>query len=335
MIFTDIFHIDEAFREYISRRLLVRMEIPIRDCRIEVPMGGHKTCLRIVKGSDGRGYVVRAYGRSGLAMARQLFAADDLFEKHNIPAPRIVDYAEKFSRKGVTFIAEEYLQGRSWHEMTPTPELARALGNLLARLHAVTSDHWGPITRGKSPMGAFSASQLSRMRNRIHRVKKFAPDTVSSDEFRAVREWFRSFRMPLDSINCFQLVHDKINPGNVYAGAPDLSRLYLLDFATLIWGCGAKDVIQAEQDLLGGDANLRGIFREAYFGILGGEARREFERVRLFYRAYYHLSRSAVNVRRDQVHKERNLDFSTDFYNTFTRHWQTLWSIVQGAGEPD
>ena len=327
----DLFHIDDAFRDYITNRLLPLVEIPVSSCRVEIPLMGRKSCIRLVRGEGGKGYIVRAFRGRDLSMAYQLYRADDILEKNRIPAPRLVDFAEKYSRKGVTFIAEEYLSGEIWANLEMTDIPARNLGTILAKLHSVTSELWGSIDEGKRKREGFGRSQFRRVRHRLHRVRKFSPDTVTPAEFRAVREWFRGFFPRLDAISSFQLVHDKLNGGNILLSPGQ--DLFFLDFATLQYGYRGKDIAQAEILLLNKDKELVRAFREDYFSRFPEPVKEEYDNFSRFYRAYQHLSRSASNIRRDYESRTRNHQFKTDYYNRFLNHWRALWSIVEGTDD--
>ena len=328
----DLFHIDEAFRDYITNRLLSRLGLTIGDCTMEVPLSGKKSCIRLVKHREGKGYAVRAFPKQRTREAFYLYSADDLLDRNKIPAPRLVDYAENYSTQGVTFVAEEYLEGKNWGDLEVTEDLARRLGSLLSRLHSVASDQWGPITPEESSRGTFGASQFRRVKHRLYRVKKFAPDTLSASEFRAVREWFRALMPSLDGIRSFQLIHDKINRGNVYCH-PGKNELFFLDFATLQYGCRGKDLAQAECDLLENKKDLIKIFMEEYFSHFSRETREQYERLATFYHAYYHLSRSAVNLRRDHVNRTQRHIFKSNHYDQFLTHWRTLWTFIEGVSD--
>ncbi len=326
-MFLDTLHIDDAFRDYICKRLLPHLGYTPQDCTIVVPLSGMKSCIRLVKMPSGKGYAVRAFARGEMKAAHQLYFADGILEKNKIPAPRLVDFAERYSRRGVTFVAEEYLNGKNWGEITSTPGHACSLGALIARLHRVEANHWGTIEPHKKQWGTFGASQLRRVRHRLHRVKKFAPDTVSRTELRAVREWFRAFRPRLDSITSFQLIHDKLNKGNILYSS-EKGNLFLLDFATLRYGYRAKDTVKAELDLLGNDATLIEAFRDEYFGFFPPGVREEYEKLSIFYYAYHHLSKSALNLKRDYESRTLRYNFKTGFYDNFLHHWRALWDII-------
>jgi aminoglycoside phosphotransferase (APT) family kinase protein len=328
-MFVDLFHIDDAFRCYITRRLFPQLSCTASDCSIECPMVGEKTCIRLVRGLPENDFIIRAYPKSARREAYQLFLADDLLRKNNIPAPRLVDYAENFSPKGVTFITEECLVGEIWGVVKPDEHLARLLGELLARLHSVKSDYWGPLIRSEASHGSYGASQLKKVNNRLHGANKFAPDKVGRKETRAVKTWFVSFKYLLDGIRNFNLIHHKINWGNILYSSSQ-SRLYFVDFATLCYGFRGKDLARAELELLLGNKDLIRVFLDDYFSHFSPEVREEYDKLSTFYRAYYHLSRSAVYLRRAHNEHMEKHDVKTNYLNQFLNHWQTLRAIITG-----
>jgi aminoglycoside phosphotransferase (APT) family kinase protein len=326
----DIYHIDDAFKDYILNSLLPRLDVKAGGCSVNVPLTGKKSSIRLVKTGENKGYAVRAFPKSSIKEARHLIEVDSIFEKYEVPAPRIVDFAEYYSSKGVTFIAEEYLSGSIWENLKITEKHAKAFGHILAKLHSLKREYWGGIEAQKKPMGTFGSSQLKRVGHRLHRVKKFDPDTVKSEEFHAIKEWFRSLRPMLDSLQEFHLIHDKINSGNIIYSEAD-SQMYFLDFATLQYGYRAKDMIPSEQDLLGGKKDLIDIFQKEYFSHFPEKCKEEYKKLSLFFKAYYHLSRSAVNIRRDYESRTKKHKFKLNFYDNFLHHWKSLWSMIEGG----
>ena len=325
----DINHIDDAFRHYIENRLIPRLERPLSGYRLEVPLSGKKSCLRILKGENGRGYVIRAFSRRNRKEARHLLNVDEILEKNNIPTPRIIDFAEDFSSRKVTFVTEEYLDGKIWSELKITPEKAKNLGDILARLHSVENSSWGKLNNPANPGGSFGKNQIKRVRHRIYRIRKFSPNTVSGAELKAVRDWFRAFRVRLDNTPKFQLIHDKLNGGNVLYSSLKFG-LFLLDFATLHYGYRGKDIVQSELGLLKNDPDLIEAFHREYFSAFSADVKKEYNKLRIFYRAYFHLSRSAVNLRRDHDSRTRKHEFKTNYYDRFVTNWRALWEIIEG-----
>ena len=328
-MFIDLFHIDDAFRRYITRRLFRQLSCTASDCVIECPMVGEKTCIRLVRGLPENDFIIRAYPKSTKREAYQHFLADDIFRKNNIPAPRLVDYAENFSSKGVTFITEECITGEIWGVVKPDEHLARLLGELLARLHSVKSDYWGPLIRSETSHGSYGASQLKKVNNRLHGANKFATDKVGKKEIRALKTWFVSFKYLFNGIRNFNLIHHKINPGNILYSSSQ-SRLYFIDFATLCYGFRGKDLARAELELLLGNKELIRVFLDEYFSHFSPEVREEYDKLAPFYRAYYHLSRIAVNLRRANNELMEKCDMRTSHLNQFLIHWQTLQAIITG-----
>jgi len=144
---------------------------------------------------------------------------------------------------------------------------------------------------------------------------------------RAVYEWFKAFLPRLNEIKTYQLIHDKLNGGNVFCSV-DRNKLFLLDFATLQYGYRAKDVTKAELDLLSSDSVLVRAFYDEYFSHFSGAVREEFEKLAIFYRVYYHLTRSALNLRRDYKSRTFRYNFKTSYYENFLHHWRVLYDLI-------
>ena len=322
----DISSIDDAFRDYILNRLLPQIGLKTSECTMEIPLMGLKSCIRFLKGPEGRGYAVRALGKRQIKEAHQLKAASDLLERHRIPSPRLIDFAEKYSSRGVTFVTEEYLNTINWEHLEPTAALSRGVGKLLARLHKAESDHWGSIIAPSR--GSFGSSQFQWVKNRVHGIRKFPKSRISRSEFRRVLDWFEKYQSRLDGLRRFQLIHNKINRGNVLY-SPESGELFLVDFATLQYGYRGKDLTRTEYALLKNDKNLIREFHDEYFTCFPPGTREEFERLSPFYQAYHHLSTSATNIRRDHAICSRNLSSHPNLYNISLHHWKILLQIIE------
>ncbi|HOE62679.1 MAG TPA: aminoglycoside phosphotransferase family protein [Candidatus Sumerlaeota bacterium] len=327
-MFTDIFHIDNAFRNYITRRLFPLLGCSAGDCAIEVPVSGTKTCIRLVRSKNGRCFIIRAYAKSDKSSAQQLFLADNILQKHGIPSPKVVDYIALYSDKGVSFLTEEYIAGQIWREIAPDETLARRLAVLLARLHSIGSDGWGAL-RAPTRRGKYGSYRFKKVRHRLHGIGKFINDAgISRMEFRAACQWFKSYDCILDNLSSYQLVHDKLNSGNVIC-SPKLDTVYLLDFATLHYGYRGKDIAQAELELLNEDPALGKIFLDEYFRHFPPETAEEYEAIAPFCRGYYHLARCSTYLRRDHKSHAGKNAFKKDFVKRFRHHWQALSDIMQ------
>lgn len=320
----DPFQIDDAFRKYIKARLLPRLGLSIIECTLEMPLIGRKSCLRILKSRSGEGYVIRAFPANQQAKIEQIRCAFELLNRHGIPAPALVDHAERFSQD-ITFLTEAYLEGTLWRDQPLTEELARKLAGLLAQLHRVQSDGWGSITRRNRPRGSFGRRQFKRVQTRLERIRRFSPNANRAD-FRALAAWFRTFQEALDARDRFDLTHEDIRPGNILYH--EGGEVRLLDFATLRFGCRVKDLVDAECSLLRNQRERIEAFREVYFASFPDTVRAQFESVRDFYRGFYYLSRSDSIMR---YYLKRKGGFPQAFHEEFRQHWNAVWTVMEGG----
>ncbi|MBN1902117.1 phosphotransferase [Candidatus Sumerlaeota bacterium] len=327
-MFVDIIHIEEAFKDYILNRLFPRFHLTLRECRVEVPLIGRKSCIRFLRTSSGDGYAIRAFLRSRLNEAKLLFSSQRFLEEKGLPVPHIVDLAEKYSSKGVSFLTEEYLPGESWETLERSPEAAGKLGGLLAQLHLLESDSWGAFGAKSANGKGFGDSQFGLVKNRLYRIGKFLKNDIPSSEFSEIRNWFRGFTKPLNSFITFQLIHNKINRGNVIF-SQDKNSMFLLDFSTLQYGYRGKDIVQAERALLKNDDQLVDEFQKEYFRHFPDETKKMYDVFSPFYHAYYHLSKCAANIRRNFMMRSNKNDETDLLHRKFLSHWNALLSLVR------
>jgi aminoglycoside phosphotransferase (APT) family kinase protein len=153
-------------------------------------------------------------------------------------------------------------------------------------------------------------------------------EDIPSSEFTEVKDWFCSHITPMNRMEGFQLIHNKINRGNVI-WCPDRDAMFLLDFATLQYGYRGKDIVQAEWAILKNKPELVSEFQDEYFSHFPGEAREQYGRLSPFYHAYYHLSKCAVSLRRNFEKKARQNAENKVLYKKFLSHWNTLLSLVR------
>lgn len=324
----DLYRVDNAFRDYILKRLLPQLKSDASSCNVIVPLYGRKSCLRLIKGMPDDEYAVRIFLTKDKKSIRQLYRAYDLLKKNDIPSPRLVDYAMDFASSGFTFLTEDFLRGKAWYEITPDENVSELLGELLAKLHSVESDQCGALSERRLFCRNFRRSQFRRVKHRIHRIKKYLPAGIKRYEIRQVKDWFGKSLARLDEIKKYQLVHDKLNRGNLLYNQKE-RKLYLLDFATLGFCCRAKDLVQAEIDLLNNEKNLIRVFHEIYFSHFSPEIKEKYLYVRPFYHAYFHLSKSASSLRRDYNNRKQEIPYKLSFYHDFSDNWQNLQGVMK------
>jgi thiamine kinase-like enzyme len=318
------FHLELSFKNYVVKRLAPREGFNPERCKVSVPLAGVKSFVRLLELQEGRGLVVRAFPRSHEAQARKIYLADDLLEKHDVPAPRLVDYSDDRAHGKTIFLAEQYISGKIIAELELTEALVQRLADLLSTLHGIRLSKWGDIARPKTK--GYGAAQLRKVAHRLHNLRRRSLAPLDSKIMRAIRKWFAAWASELDLLEVFDLIHDKLNPGNLVVS--DDGNVYLLDFATLQYGFKAKDLAQLYAEVLRDDQQARERFDSHYLMQLREPERDMLRRLYPFYHAYYHLSECAINAKRNYESKMRNMDLQSSFHKKFLHHWRELQEII-------
>jgi thiamine kinase-like enzyme len=318
------FDLELSFKNYVVKRLAPREEFNLDHCKLSVPLAGVKTFVRLLELQDGRGFIIRAFPRSKRALAHKLYLADDLLEKHNLAAPRLIDYATDFAHGKIIFLAEQYIAGRIIGEIALTDVLVRRLAELLCSLHSIKLSRWGDIARPK-PKG-YGAAQLRKIAHRFHGVRRNSLAPPDRKIVRRIRAWFSAWADELNALELFDLIHDKLNPGNLIVSAD--GKIFLVDFATVQYGFKAKDLAQLYAEVLRDDPQTQQSFESYYLPHQREPDREMFHRLYPFFHAYYHLGECATNAKRDYKSKMRKVELQSSFHKKFLHHWHELQEIV-------
>jgi thiamine kinase-like enzyme len=318
------FDLDIRFKNYVVKRLAKLEKFDLQDCKLSVPLSGVKSFVRLLELPNGQGLIIRAFPRANRKQAYKLYLADDLLEKHDVPAPRLVDYSYKFANGKFTFIAEQYIEGKIIGESEINEALIQNLAKLLRTLHGIKSNKWGDIANTKPRR--YSNAQLKKVKNRLSGIRRHSLSPIDSKILKKVKNWFAEWKTEIESIEIFDLIHDKLNPGNFMV--TNDNKVFLLDFATLQYGYKAKDLAQLYAEVLVDSQEYRKIFEAYYFEGMSATEKQTFQRLYPFYHAYYHLSECAINLKRDREYKTRKMDLRASFHKKFIKNWNELQNIV-------
>lgn len=321
----NIFLLDQYIKDYLVNVLLPREEVDFAQCKVYIPLFGLKSLIRLVEFPDGRGIALRLFPRRQRSLAHKLYLADDLLEKHNIAAPRIIDYEPSFSRAHLAVIAEEYIVGDHINQISLTDDMIQRIAQLVAALHRIKSPAWGDIE--KPGRGRFAQALMRKVAHRLRGIRKHSLATLDRRYLKSVRKWFLRWQSAFAYFPLYDLIHDKLHQGNLIFSA-DRQNVFLLDFATLQFGYKAKDLAQLYAEILSDDRSLIQKFEHYYFASLKEHELAELRELYPFFHAYYHLSQCAINLKRHYKRKYKDLSFKSSFYNEFLFHWQELQDII-------
>ncbi len=172
----NIFLIDQYIKDYLLNVLLPREEVDFAQCKVCIPLFGVKSFIRLVEFPGGRGIVLRLFPRRQRSLAHKLYLADDLLEKHNIAAPRIIDYEPSFSRAHFAVIAEEYIVGDHVNQISLTDDMIQRIAQLVAALHRIKSPAWGDIK--KPGRGRFAQALMRKVAHRLRGIRRHSLATL-------------------------------------------------------------------------------------------------------------------------------------------------------------
>lgn len=319
---------DIALKRYVERILVPKLDLRAVGYRIVIPHTGVKSCVRRLEFANDLRIVVRCYTQTEKKNLRPRLLADEIFEKHQLPAPRIIDYREQNERPRFIFIAEEEAPGRHLIKGPFPRELIAPLAQCLAAFHAVRAPLHGPL--GKPIGGPFFDAFSRRVKNRLSTLRRYSSKSFEKPLLKPARRWFSRWRDNFAPISIFDLVHGSLNPGNLVWDDAQ-KRFFLIDFATINFGCKAKDVVQAEHELFSGDdaPAIQKEFRETYIGLLPRVERQQFESVEPFFHAYFHLGQCAISLRRESKKRRLQRNLSGGEYTKFIAHWRILLSFFE------
>jgi len=316
--------LESSLREYVREQLLEPRGLGVAEFRLIEPETGVKTFVRLVEIPGQAGYALRVYPRWERWRAVRRLHVEKLLRQNDLPAPRLANWRLGTIWRGPSIVVEELLRGRHVAPGEWTPPRAEQFAETLLRFHAVSSPRHGPVEKPAS--GAFFDSLWSKVRHRFRGVRRRAGQRVTRRALIETARWFRSWRERFAGMDRFDLIHDKLNSGNVMWMDAE-ARFALLDFETLQYGCRVKDWAQAEHDVLSEDEAAVQAFRAATVAGLPAPAREFCERVTPFFHAYYHLSEAATALKRSR--RSTRLAVVDGNLIRLDRHWAEMERIVR------
>jgi len=208
------------------------------------------------------------------------------------PVPRLV-FADLSPitrmRLGWFVLVEERVEGGSFYEGGRTDARLRAAARALAQLHSVTRPRWGPLLPGLGRRSGYFRDIHARLTRRLD-------DLVGEMEgFEAIgrpeiREWLGAQVASGEQAGGYSLSHLRVTQTNIMFPSDD--EAVLIDLLTARYAHFAIDLERAVQRWCGLETARREIFLETYFGAFTAVTREQWEAVRPYHRASFHLTQA-------------------------------------------
>lgn len=327
----DPVHTDLFLKRYVERRLAKSKILPRGEVKIVIPMTGVRSLVRLVEVDNVPRVVVHLYSRSQIGIVDHRMLADNLIERYEIDAPKLLDLYES-DKAGITALVEEFIPGKHPSPETLVGVRIEALAKSLHHLHEITSDRFGSLG-GRTRRGTFARAAYGQATNRFRGVRRWGPRSIKWGARRRAKKWFRSSAQRFADLESFSLIHDKPNCGNLI-WRPDCGRFSFVDLTTLGYGYRAKDLVQVNHELLGNDEAKIAEFESHYFKNGSDSLVEQYRVLAPFFHAYYHLSQCAINCRREKKRGGSLSHFGANFVEKSIHHWDQLEKIME-SNRPD
>lgn len=330
--YANPYKFEAIVKKYIKDIISTKYNLDPNLCKIVKPIAGVKSIVRLIEIPDSEGIVVKAYFGSKRKEGQVYKEAIKLLEEIDVNAPRLINYAEKYSSYGMDLLTEEFIPGSNFLKNEITEDLIEPLAEEMAKMHKKKSSRWGIIADTKSA-GSFYSNWYKRMKNRLNGVKEAYWQNVSStpdtEYLSVIKRFFKRWKSVFEYETSFDLIHDKINPGNIMVGED--GKIYILDLQTLQFGNKAKDLIPLYHEILKSNKNYIEKFNKRYYEIMGERERESYNRMRDFFHAYYHLAECAINAKRSIKRYENSSMGDKEIANQKALdHWDKLMKIIEG-----
>ena len=240
-----------------------------------VPAGlfGQNVFLTSTKGE----YVLRGCPHHQRQFPQERFFARQIHERTAVPVPWPYQIEGSTEIFGWSYAIMPRLPGvqighpdvREAFSAEDRPELARAMGESLARLHELTWDHAGEYDFEKDTIkpieGSFSAWVVSRLRNSLQRSME-ASDATTDADIAWAEEQIAQGQDALDAPPEPTLVHRDYKENNVVAervaGGWQVTGVF--DLGEAYFGDGEEDLARCVAAYAAQDPELARQFTEAY-----------------------------------------------------------------------
>lgn len=285
-------------RGHVRTRLLPELGLTGEPFELVAAPEGTRSVVLFLETARGR-FVVKCFEEIVRATATVL--ATRHMVRHGAPVPKLL-YADLSPitrlRVGVFVLVEEFVDGRNLYEIGRTPERLASAGRTLAKLHRITRRRWGPLLPGMGRRAGYFDEIHSRLTRRLDDI------TGEMDGFESlgrpeIRDWLAAQRKSGLQRGGYSLSHLRVTQTNVLFTEGDEARL--IDIVTARYAHHAIDLERAIQRWCGLKEERREIFLDAYFGAFPNVTRQQWEEIRPYHRASFHLTqayRAAKELRR-------------------------------------
>lgn len=303
----NVFMMECGIKRYVAEDLPKLLEAggktPVGPIRMEVPLGGLQSIIRIVSLGSTK-VVLRAYPLARRQSAERHRTASELMNGYGVRVPAVYAFADERHKYNTWFIIEEFVDGTCPRARELTDDQINAAAAELAKMHMVLSSRWGAVGAERSE--SYSDVLLRRVNKRLMASQAFGKNSDDIQNQQKILAWFESWRATLDRVSEYHLIHGKLHRENALFG-PD-GRFCLLDNTTIEWGIPAEDLVQIHTSLCEGDPEVIRRFDAAYFPLLPANIAQVQRNLLPFYETYMvlaHLSKYAKRMNRRRG-KQRN-----------------------------
>lgn len=278
--------------EYVAQNLLPARGLAGAPFEVDIPRRGVRTVLYDLQIGDTERLALRCLETRGLL--RRNLRASQLLHSRDIRVPEVVfvDDARSTKRRlGFYVLGERWIGGGHVDEQPdPASALESAAGEL-GRLHGIRRGRWGGLVFGR--VSRFSRRLCGRSYQRLTQLSTYDPDFTKREAEQA-RDWLAKWSPVLDQYRPYNLIHGRLNPGNILVS--EAGQAYLLDLGTLRYGLGMTELTRALHRLCTNPEEQK-LFERAYFTAAPPDIEGWYRESRSFFEAEFHLSEACFASR--------------------------------------
>jgi len=250
---------------------------------------GHRSYVYFIQGPAVEPMVLRLE-RDPSSLKRRL-RGHEILIRHGFNVPRVLCFhagKEVFEKYGFFFFVESFMPGEHFMPGPDSGRFGRALGKALARMHAISSPHFGWPGEWRFPGRLMGGARLiATAMKQLETLRRTDPGKA-----RRIRNWLR--RQPVSA----WFPRPRLTTGGFISSNLLFSQgdVTFIDLARVRYGFAPRDIAQVRLVLTAGDGQARKHFMKAYKEMAPSELRSEIDRVLPLYEVLFIL-RLAVKGR--------------------------------------